>query len=121
MTLTDLMEAIVGDLPSREHPEDPPALQREDGSWLIDGQFGLQDFRQLMQCPVLPGEESGGFHTLAGFLLHRFARVPRSGDHFSWQGLRFEVIDMDGQRIDKVLVSQDPQPPAVETTTPERL
>jgi putative hemolysin len=113
VTLTDLMEAIVGDLPSLEHPEDPPALLREDGSWLLDGQIDLQEFRQRLQCPPLPGEESGTFHTLAGFVLHRFARVPRAGDHFSWHGLRFEVIDMDGQRIDKVLVHADPQDPAV--------
>jgi len=113
VTLTDLIEAIVGDLPSREHPEDPPALQREDGTWLFDGQIDLHEFRQRLHCPLLPGEESGGFHTLAGFLLHRFARVPRAGDQFSWNGLHFEVIDMDGQRIDKVLVSPEPQPPGV--------
>jgi putative hemolysin len=112
VTLTDLIEAIVGDLPSREHPEDPPALQREDGSWLFDGQIDLHEFRQRLRCPALPGEESGSFHTLAGFLLHRFARVPRAGDQFSWNGLHFEVIDMDGQRIDKVLVGPDPQHPA---------
>lgn len=112
MTLTDLIEAIVGDLPSREHPEDPPALQREDGSWLFDGQIDLQEFRQRLPCPALPGEQSGGFHTLAGFLLHRFARVPRAGDQFSWNELHFEVIDMDGQRIDKVLVRPDPPQPS---------
>lgn len=105
VTLTDLMEAIVGDLPSVEQEEEPSIRRRDDGSWLIDAVLPLEALKELLERETLPGEDSGGFHTLAGFLLHRFERVPRAGDHFSWDGLRFEVVDMDGHRIDKVLVS----------------
>ena len=105
VTLTDLMEAIVGDLPSGEQEQEPPIRRRDDGSWLIDAVLPLDALKELIGRETLPGEDIGGFHTLAGFLLHRFARVPRAGDHISWDGLRFEVMDMDGHRIDKVLVS----------------
>ncbi len=110
VTLTDLMEAIVGDLPSGEQDQEPPITHREDGSWLIDGGLPLDDLKTLLGQATLPGEESGGFHTLAGFLLHRFGRVPAAGDHFCWNGLRFEVVDMDGHRIDKVLVGPEARP-----------
>jgi len=111
VTLTDLMEAIVGDLPSGGQEQEPAICRREDGSWLIDAVLPLETLKQLLERELLPGEDGGGFHTLAGFLLHRFARVPTAGDHFSWDGLRFEVVDMDGHRIDKVLVSIEPPRP----------
>jgi len=107
VSLTDLMEAIVGDLPSGEQLQEPPFRLREDGSWLIDGVLPLDALKSLIDRSSLPGEERGGFHTLAGFLLHRFGRVPIAGDQLSWDGLRFEVLDMDGHRIDKVLVSPE--------------
>lgn len=106
VTLTDLMEAIVGDLPNGEQEEEPAVRRRDDGSWLIDAALPLEALKELLERELLPGEDVGGFHTLAGFLLHRFERVPRAGDHFNWDGLRFEVVDMDGHRIDKVLVSE---------------
>ena len=112
VTLTDLMEAIVGDLPSAEQEQEPTVRRRDDGSWLIDAVLPLETLKQLLEREVLPGEDGGGFHTLAGFLLHRFGRVPSAGDHFSWDGLRFEVVDMDGHRIDKVLVSREERPSA---------
>jgi putative hemolysin len=107
VTLTDLMEAIIGDLPSAEQAQEPAIQRREDGSWLIDGVLPLEALKELLQRDQLPGEEAGGFHTLAGFLLHRFGRVPGTGQHFSWDGFRFEVVDMDGHRIDKVLISPE--------------
>lgn len=107
VTLTDLMEAIVGDLPSGQQEEEPSIRCRDDGSWLIDAALPLEALKELLEREALPGEDANGFHTLAGFLLHRFERVPRAGDHFSWDGLRFEVVDMDGHRIDKVLISPE--------------
>ena len=104
VTLTDLMEAIVGDLPSAEELEDPMIVQREDGSWLLDGLLDLGDFRDLVERQPLPEEATGGAHTLGGFVMHRLGRLPQAGDHFEWDGLRFEVMDMDGKRVDKVLV-----------------
>jgi putative hemolysin len=111
VTLTDLMEAIVGDLPSAEDLEEPQIIRREDGSWLLDGALDISEFKDLLQRTSLPDEASGSFHTLGGFVLHVLGRVPRAGDHFSWEGLRFEVMDMDGKRIDKVLVAALAQPP----------
>jgi putative hemolysin len=112
VTLTDLMEAIVGDLPSGEQEQEPAIRRRDDGSWLIDAALPLEALRELLQRQTLPGEDVGGFHTLAGFLLHRFGRVPAAGDHFSWDGWRFEVVDMDGHRIDKVLIGPQERPSA---------
>ena len=108
VTLNDLMEAIVGDLPSLEELEDPMIVEREDGSWLLDGLLDLGDFRELVEKENLPAicidQAAGGFHTLGGFVLHRLGHIPRAGEHFEWEDLRFEVVDMDGKRVDKVLV-----------------
>jgi putative hemolysin len=110
VTLNDLMEAIVGELPSLEDLEDPMIVQREDGSWLLDGLLDLGDFRELMEKENLPAihidQAAGGFHTLGGFVLHRLGHIPRAGEHFEWESLRFEVVDMDGKRVDKVLVER---------------
>lgn len=104
VTLSDLMEAIVGSLPSAEHHEEPLILQRDDGSWLLDGFLDLHDFKHLITREQLPGEETNQFHTLGGFILNYLGRVPTSGEIFSWENLRFEVLDMDGYRIDKILM-----------------
>lgn len=105
VTLNDLMEAIVGDLPSAEDQEDPLITQREDGSWLLDGSLGIDDLKDLIEQESLPGETTGGFHTVGGLVLHFLGRIPKSGEHFEWSGLRFEVMDMDGTRVDKILVT----------------
>jgi putative hemolysin len=104
VTLTDLIEAIVGDLPSTEELEDPMIVQREDGSWLLDGLLDLGDFSSLVERRAVIEKDAGGAHTLGGFVMHRLGRLPKAGDHFEWDGLRFEVMDMDGKRVDKVLV-----------------
>ncbi|MFM7269841.1 MAG: hemolysin family protein [Cyanobium sp.] len=106
VTVTDLMEAIVGDLPTAEDGDDPSVVRREDGSWLIDGMLEIDSFRELMGSKRLSGESSGDFHTLGGFAMHRLGRIPRTGEHFEADGLRFEIVDMDGNRVDKLLVSR---------------
>ena len=114
VTVTDLMEAIVGDLPSAEDEEDPSVVQREDGSWLVDGLLEFEFFKELMGRSSLAGEGSGDFHTLGGFAMHHLGHIPRSGEHFQIDGLRIEILDMDGNRVDKVLVSvlqADREPP----------
>jgi putative hemolysin len=114
VTVTDLMEAIVGDLPSAEDEEDPSVVQREDGSWLVDGLLEFEFFKELVGRSSLAGEGSGDFHTLGGFAMHHLGHIPRSGEHFQIDGLRIEILDMDGNRVDKVLVSvlqADPEPP----------
>jgi putative hemolysin len=112
VTLTDLMEAIVGMLPSREELEDPMVVQREDGSWLLDGLLDIGDFLNLLQLNGVPEEERGSYLTLGGLVLQRLGHIPRAGEHFEWQGFRLEVVDMDGKRVDKVLVQPPPPAPA---------
>ncbi|HYP53710.1 MAG TPA: hemolysin family protein, partial [Pyrinomonadaceae bacterium] len=108
VTTNDILEAIVGDIaPSGAH-DDEEAVRRPDGSWLLGGTLPVEEFKEMFEVGRLPGEERGGFHTLAGFVMTYLGRVPRVADHFDWQGFRFEVVDMDGQRIDKILVT----PPA---------
>lgn len=105
VTLNDVMEGIVGDLPSAEDQEDPPIIRRDDGSWLLDGALDVADFRDLSGCGELPEEATAGYRTLGGMVLHVLEHIPQAGEHFVWNSLRFEVMDMDGKRIDKLLVT----------------
>jgi putative hemolysin len=105
VTLNDLMEAIVGELPSAESQDEPMAIQREDGSWLLDGLLSIDEFKVLFGYDALPDEHNDPYHTLGGFVMHSLKEIPRTSDHFEWSGLRFEVVDMDGTRVDKVLVT----------------
>ena len=104
ITLHDILEAIVGDISSREDLEHPQAVQREDGSWLLDGLLPIEEVKDILHIRKLPDETSSGYDTLAGFVLMQLGRIPTTGDHFEWGNYRFEVLDMDGRRIDKVLV-----------------
>jgi len=104
VTLNDILEAIIGDIPSVGTPEEPDAVQREDGSWLLDGMMAIEDFRELFLLSELPGEQRGNFHTLGGFVITHLGRIPMAADYFEWDNFRFEVADMDGNRVDKVLM-----------------
>ncbi len=115
VTLNDLMEAIVGDLPSVEDLDEPMVIQREDGSWLLDGSLGIDEIKELLDKDELPGEETGNFHTLGGYVMHSLGQIPESGQHFQYDELRFEVMDMDGTRVDKVLVSVLPTDPTADS------
>jgi putative hemolysin len=83
----------------------PGAVQREDGSWLLDGLMPVDEFKEILQMGELPGEHRGYYHTLGGFVMTRLGRIPSAADHFEWAKFRFEVMDMDGRRVDKVLVA----------------
>ncbi|MDX2039152.1 MAG: hemolysin family protein [Isosphaeraceae bacterium] len=102
ITLNDILEALVGDIPGDADEPNPRAVQREDGSWLLDGAIPIAEFRDLLPLPPLP---ANGFDTLAGFVLHILGKIPRIADRFDWGGYTFEVVDMDGNRIDRVLVA----------------
>ena len=106
VTLTDVMRALVGDVtPAADHGP-PDAVQRDDGSWFVDGSMVLDRFRYLTGADVeFPDEDSDAYHTLAGFLLYQLGVIPRAGDRLDWDGWRFEVADMDGNRIDRLLVT----------------
>ena len=88
------------------------AVRREDGSWLVDGMLAVHEFKEIFDLESLPGENKDAFQTLGGFLFTQLGRVPSAGDHFVWERLRFEIVDMDGKRIDKVLVSVNTDRPA---------
>ena len=105
VTLNDILEALVGDIPSVGEQQEPQAIRREDGSWLLDGMLPIDEFQQVLNIDKLPGIRRGQYQTLGGFVIAHLGRIPTSSDHFEWQGLRFEVVDMDGNRVDKVLVT----------------
>ena len=108
VTLNDLVEAIVGELPSVEDEEEPQIIRREDGSWLLDGLLPIEPLKDLLEQEMLPQEEDEHYHTLGGFVMAVLGRVPTSGNFFDAAGFRFEVMDMDGTRVDKVLVMPSP-------------
>jgi putative hemolysin len=103
ITLNDILEAIVGELPQQD-VEDYEVKEREDGSFLVDAQIPFYDFLTKFEKTEWMNEGEQEFDTLAGFILHRMERIPQSGDKMDWSGFHFEILDMDGHRIDKVLV-----------------
>lgn len=112
LTLADILEEIVG-----EFGGEPQATQRQDGSWLLDGMISNEDFKEIFNLRHLPAEEE--YETLGGFIMTHLGRIPKASDRFDWGGLRFEVMDMDGNRVDKVLVTALPlQPPPEKKDTP---
>lgn len=102
VTLIDMMEAIVGDIPTLEEIAEPPVVRREDGSLLVEGYLDVEDLKELLDVDELPDEED--YQTLGGFVVLRLGRLPRVGDIVEWLGYRFEIVDMDGNRVDKVLI-----------------
>ena len=110
VTLNDILEDLVGDVASVDMPEEKQVVQRPDGSWLIDGKLQIDDLKEVLNIPKLPEEESGSYQTLGGLVMLQVGRVPVTGDVFEAQGHRFEVVDMDGKRVDKVLVSRIEKP-----------
>jgi putative hemolysin len=103
LTLTDILEAIVGDMPIGEEDDEPAAVQRSDGSWLLDARMPLDEFRDLFELTSIP---QGDFHTLAGLVVTQLGHIPRVGEGFQNWGLSFEVVDMDGNRVDRILVKR---------------
>ena len=111
ITLKDVLEAIVGEIPSVDESPDPQVVRRADGSWLLDGMLPVDEFKEVLAIAGSPREEEGTYHTLGGFVMAHLGRIPSTGDRFEWGGLQFEIVDMDGHRVDKVLVTPVPTPP----------
>lgn len=107
VTLTDVLEAIAGTLPHPDEDDHNSLIQRADGSWLLDGLMAIDEVEAGLNLDGMKDE--GDFHTLAGFVLSQMARLPQVGESFEWNGWRFEVIDLDGRRIDKVLATPPPK------------
>ena len=106
LTINDILEEIVGAMEF----EEPQATLRQDGSWLLDGMLEVDEFKEIYNFTALPHEDE--YETLSGFVMTSLGRVPQAADHFEWNGYRFEVMDMDGRRVDKVLVTTLPKPAA---------
>jgi putative hemolysin len=107
VTADDVLQAIVGDLGQMAGVRDEPmAVRRDDGSWLLSGMMPADELRDTLALEMLPGETEGHFRTLAGFTVFRLGHIPRVGEHFEFEGLRFEVVDMDANRVDKLLVQR---------------
>ncbi len=115
VSLYDVLEAIVGDIPETGRNDDPEAVQRADGSWLIDATYDIDEFKELAKLDDLPHEEEAEFQTLGGFVVTHLGRIPATGETFEHAGWRFEVVDKDRHRVDKILATPPLAPlPSVE-------
>jgi putative hemolysin len=108
ITINDILESIVGDLRSYGEAEEPKIAVRPDGSWLVDGMLPLDELKEYFDIKTLPEEEEVYVNTLGGLVMTHLKRIPSPGDRFECCGLRFEVLDMDGKRVDKVLIERAP-------------
>jgi putative hemolysin len=104
ITLNDILEALVGDIPSLDEPNEPKAILRKDGSWLVDGYLSAEEFKEVLNIEKLPDENKGNFNTIGGFIMSYTGKVPDTGEIFQWENIEFEIVDMDGHHIDKILV-----------------
>ena len=109
VTSGDILSSIVGDIPDADDEATSQAIQREDGSWLVDGLYSIEEFQELFDIPAMPEGNEGYYQTTGGFVMASLGQVPQPGDHFDWAGLRLEVVDMDGRRVDKILVTRLPE------------
>lgn len=108
ITLTDILEEIVGDIPSINDREEKSIIKRNDGSYLVDGLVSIDEFKEYFKIKKLQGEKSGDFLTIGGFVMNMIERIPASGDVFESENIRYEVVDMDENRVDKILVTTQP-------------
>jgi putative hemolysin len=107
VTLNDVLSAIVGDFPSEDTLENPEMVQRADGSWLVDGDISLVRLKALLAIDTpFPAEQTNNYNTLGGFIMTHLERIPSVADHFDYAGWRYEIVDMDQARIDKVLMTK---------------
>jgi putative hemolysin len=111
VTLSDLIAAIVGTLHDANHLDQAKIVQRQDGSWLMDGLVSIDELKEVLHQERLPREETGQFHSLGGFIITYLGHIPQAGECFDAGNLRLEVMDMDGIRVDKVLISVNPAAP----------
>ena len=103
VTPVDILRAIAGGMPDIGSRERAEMVAREDGSWLVDGHLPARELAAALDMPELAGDD---YHTTAGFVLHRLGRIPRAGDKLTWRNLEVEVVDMDGPRIDKLIIKR---------------
>jgi putative hemolysin len=104
ITLHDVLESIVGDVPSTSILPETQIVQRKDGSWLVDGMLPVDELKEHFDIDALPEEEKGNYRTLAGFCMRQIGSIPNVGDTFIWNKFRFKVVKMNGRRVEKVLI-----------------
>jgi len=109
VSLSDIVSAIVGNTPALGETPDTHITKREDGTWLIDGLVSMGEFKDHFKIKKLPGEQTGEYETIGGFIMYRMGHIPSAGQTLEWDHLRFEIVDMDGHRIDKVLITPIPK------------
>ena len=103
------MGAVIGRVQSGENADaEALVVERDDGSLLVDGSLPVDDLRELLGGGALPNEDEHDYHTAAGMTIAWFGRIPNTGEHFDWDGWRIEVVDLDGPRVDKLLVQRLP-------------
>jgi CBS domain containing-hemolysin-like protein len=113
VTMNDVLEALVGEVATADDRAEPDIVQRDDGSWLVDGDVVPERFRAVVHLVErLPHEETGSYHTLGGLAMMQLARIPQVGDRFECRGFRFEILDMDRNRVDKLLATRIRHDPA---------
>lgn len=112
VTLQDVLEAVTGEFKPRNQ-EDAWAVQRDDGSWLLDGLIPIPELKDRLELKAVPEEGKGRYHTLSGLMMWLLGRLPQTGDKARWESWQLEVIDLDGKRVDKVLASRAPEEAAV--------
>ena len=111
VSINDVMGAVIGRLQTSEHyDKEPMVVVRDDGSLLVDGSLPVDDLRELIGSARLPDENEHDYHTAAGMLIAQFGRIPHVGEHIEWAGWRIEVVDLDGPRIDKLLLARLDEP-----------
>jgi len=117
VTLFDVLESIVGAIPNQEEGTSSEIMRRDDGSYLIDGLLPIDELKELFDLDDLPEEEKVGYQTVSGFVMNQLGTIPSTGQHFDFRNLRIEIVDMDGHRVDKILVNILPEEPS--TLNPE--
>jgi putative hemolysin len=117
VTLSDVLEALGGEATSGRATDTPAIVQREDGSWLVDGSLPMDEFRDTFELPPAAPEERHAYHTVGGFVTANLGRIPGPGDAFEAHGIHVEVMDMDGYRVDKILVRRE-EPAQTESSGP---
>lgn len=106
VSVSDILEAIVGDLPTISDLDEKEIIKRDNRSWLVDGLISIDEFKEYFQIKKLPDEKLGGYHTLGGFVMSRLGRIPNTSDKIAFEDYTFEIVDMDGNRIDKILMTK---------------
>lgn len=115
VTVDDLMLSLVGEMmPLADSPDEALAVRRPDGSWLLDGLLAIDEMKDKLEIGSVPHEELGNFHTVGGFVLASLGRIPRKAERFTWEGWDFEVVDVDRNRVDQVLATQQTRAPSAE-------